>query len=52
VRAFRIEPDWRDTAVKMSQNRTTEDAATVEAEFRRQGLLDLAGLMARASRGG
>ena len=51
VRAFRIEPDWRDTAVKMSQNRQPEDAAAVEAEFRRQGLSDLAGLMARARTG-
>lgn len=48
IRAFRIEPDWSDIAVKMSQNKAPEDAAAVEAEFRRQGLRDLAGLMARA----
>jgi transcriptional regulator len=51
VRGFCIEPDWSDTSVKMSQNKRPEDAAAVEAEFRRQGLSDLAGLMARARAG-
>jgi len=52
VRAFRIQPDWSDTAVKMSQNKKPEDAAAVEADFRRRGLSDLAGFMARARGGG
>lgn len=52
IRAFRIRPDWSDTAVKMSQNKAAEDAEAVEAEFHRQGLADLAGLMARARAGG
>lgn len=52
IRAFRIRPDWSDTAVKLSQNKAAVDAEAVEAEFRRQGLADLAGLMARARAGG
>jgi len=47
IRAFRIVPDWSDTAVKLSQNKSAEDAGAVTAEFRRQGLADLADLMAR-----
>lgn len=48
IRAFRIDPDWSDTAAKLSQNKAAEDAQAVEEEFRRQGLAGLAGLMARA----
>lgn len=51
IRAFRIRPDWSDTALKLSQNKAAEDSQAVEAEFRRQGLADLAGLMARARAG-
>lgn len=52
IRAFRIAPDWSDTAVKMSQNKAPEDSAAVEAEFRRQGLSALADMMHRARGGG
>lgn len=51
IRAFRIQPDWSDTAVKLSQNKAPEDAAAVEQQFRRQGLQQLADLMARARAG-
>lgn len=51
IRAFRIQPDWSDTAVKLSQNKAPEDAAAVEQAFRRQGLQELADLMTRARAG-
>lgn len=51
IRAFRIVPDCSDTAAKLRQDKATEDAEAVEAEFRRQGPVDLAGSMARTRAG-